>query len=420
MDILTLIVLSLLYLTLFVAFFWIIIFLDNYDILWNDPKTKNKYFISVLIPAFNEEKSIRKTINSVLRQDYSKNLFEVIVINDGSTDNTEKLCKEYEKKGLIKIVSKKNGGKASALNAGLTIAKGELIYVLDADSFAEKSNFKHLIGYFDNAKVAAVTSSMKVSTKNGFLQKVQWVEYMFSILMRKSMSLFNSLYVTPGPGSMYRKKVLLEIGGFSTTTLTEDMEIAFNIQNHKYFIENSLNAITYTNSPKDLKTLSVQRIRWYTGFIEDSLKYKHFYFNKDYGFLGGFLLPSNLLSTFALLFLTFYALFNSVKSGLTNISNLSAIKFDFFPMLKLPDFATNMFGINIFSIIGILFLIISLFIIYYSLKVSYESVNIRKNFLSYVLYLISYSFLMTYFWSSTLLYKLFLRGNLKGWKNGSE
>lgn len=418
MEPLTLSILVLLYFTLFIAFFWITVLVDNYEIIWHDPKAKNKYFISVLIPAYNEEKGIKKTIESILNQNYPKNKYEIIVVNDGSTDNTKKICIEFQKKGLIKLINKSNGGKASALNIGIQYTKGELIYILDADSFADKNSFSHLIGYFDNKKVAAVTSSMKITEKKRFLQKIQWLEYLFGILMRKVMSLFNSLYVTPGPGSIYRKSVILEVGGFSTKTLTEDMEIAFNIQDHGYVIESSLNSIVHTTPPKGIIPLIKQRRRWYTGFIEDSVKYRHFYFNKNKGFLGRFLLPTNVLSTFSLLFLVLYSFYTVAKTSFLNISKVSAINFDIVPMIRMPDFFSTLFGINIFTVLGILFFVISLFIIYYSVRVSNEKLDLKNNFLDYIFYLFFYSILMAVFWSDSILYKLFFREKERVWKNG--
>ncbi|MDD4354232.1 MAG: glycosyltransferase family 2 protein, partial [Candidatus Nanoarchaeia archaeon] len=273
------------YLMLFFSIICVIIFIDNYDRLWIDPKPKRKYSISVVIPAFNEEESIEKTVMSVYLQDYPKELFEIIVVNDGSKDNTKKICLELEKKGIIRLINQKNGGKANAVNKGIKIAKNELIYIIDADSFADKNSFNALIGYFNDSNVAAVSSSMRVKNNLSFFEKLQWVEYLLSVIFRKVQSLFNSMYVTPGPGSIYRKSVINEIGGFNEETLTEDMEIAFNIQNHGYIIENSLNSIVYTSTPSLLQDLLRQRKRWYSGYFEDSIKYRHLLFNAKRGVL---------------------------------------------------------------------------------------------------------------------------------------
>jgi len=414
------VILSLLYFLLFISCFWIIVFLDNLAILWDDPKSKKKYSISAIIPAYNEEKAIIKTINSLLAQDYPKDLFEIIVVNDGSTDNTKSVCEDFAKKGLITLINKRNGGKASAMNKAIKVAKNELIYVLDADSFAQKDSFKQLIGYFNNPKVAAVTSSMEVTSKNTMVQKIQWIEYFFSIFMRKIMSLFNCLYVTPGPGSIYRKKVILEVGGFSENTLTEDMEIAFNIQNHGYIIENSLNSKVLTNTPDKLSALIKQRRRWYTGFIEDSISYKHFYMNKKNGFLGMFLLPTNVLSVGILIFLVLHSLRKLFYGTISSFSKMNSINFDIFSIIKTPSFSKIFFSIDIFLIIGLITLFFSMIIIYYSLKTSNQRINIKKNFIDYISYFALYSFLMAYFWADSIIYKIFLRRDNVGWKYGKS
>ncbi|PIU61531.1 hypothetical protein COX58_03045 [archaeon CG_4_10_14_0_2_um_filter_Archaea_38_6] len=418
MELICLTVLGLLYFVLFISCFWLIVFLDNMSELKKDPNPKKKYFISAIVPAYNEEKTIAETINSLLKQNYPRKFFEIIVINDGSTDATRKKCEEYSKKGLIRLINQKNGGKANAMNNAIKRAKGELIYVLDADSCADENSFKHLIGYFDNPRVAAVTSSMRVTCKESFLQKIQWVEYLFSILMRKIMSLFNCLYVTPGPGSIYRKKVIKEIGGFSEETLTEDMEIAFNIQHHNYVIENSLNSTVLTNTPDKLTNLIKQRRRWYTGFIEDSTSYKHFYFNKSKGFLGRFLLPANVLTTIALIFLTSYSVYTILDSFFVSYSNIGAVEFNFLSMIQPEKLPLLIYGINLYTIMGLIFMIVSIIIIYFSLKTSDEEINLKNNFLNYIFYLFFYSLLMTLFWTDSIIYKLMFRKNNKGWKYG--
>jgi len=266
--------------------------------------------------------------------------------------------------------------------------------------------------------VAAVTSSMRVTCKESFLQKIQWVEYLFSILMRKIMSLFNCLYVTPGPGSIYRKKVIKEIGGFSEETLTEDMEIAFNIQHHNYVIENSLNSTVLTNTPDKLTNLIKQRRRWYTGFIEDSTSYKHFYFNKSKGFLGRFLLPANVLTTIALIFLTSYSVYTILDSFFVSYSNIGAVEFNFLSMIQPEKLPLLIYGINLYTIMGLIFMIVSIIIIYFSLKTSDEEINLKNNFLNYIFYLFFYSLLMTLFWTDSIIYKLMFRKNNKGWKYG--
>ena len=397
---------------LFFSIICVVIFVDNYDMLWIDPKAKKKYSISAIIPAFNEEDSIEKTVMSVYLQDYPKELFEIIVVNDGSKDNTKKICQKLEKKGIIKLINKTNGGKANAVNTGISKAKNELIYIIDADSYAEKNSFNSLIGYFDDPKIAAVSSSMKVKKKLSFFEKMQWVEYSLSILFRKVQSMFNSMYVTPGPGSIYRKSVIEEIGGFNEETLTEDMEIAFNIQSHGYIIENSLNSVVYTSTPFILTDLLNQRKRWYSGYFEDSIKYKHLLFNVKKGVLSA-LLSFNVFSILSVLVLFFYSILKFVLNSLKSLNFLRAIDFTFiFPDLKFFYF---LYGINFDLVIFILITLFSALLVYISLKSCDEKIEIKKNFLLYSCYLLVYSFFLSIFWISGFFHKFFIRKKGDKW-----
>jgi cellulose synthase/poly-beta-1,6-N-acetylglucosamine synthase-like glycosyltransferase len=415
MEILSLIVLAISFIMLQFSLFCLLTFLDNFDNFFKDPKAKKKYFISAIIPAYNEEQCIEKTIMSIHNQNYDKDLFEIIVSNDGSTDNTKKICKKLQKKGIIKLINKTNGGKANAINHVLKIAKGELIFILDADSYAEPNCMKILTGYFNDKKVAAVSSSMKASDQKGIVKKMQWLEYIFAIFLRKIQSMFNALYVTPGPGSMYKKSVLEEIGGFNEDTLTEDMEIAFNIQDHDYKIEHSLNSIVYTNTPKSFKELFLQRKRWYTGSIEDALSYKHFFFNKKKGMLGSFLMPVNWTIIFMTIILFSYYSLKFIISFLENVLRLKMINFEL--IFKLPNFSFMFLGIELPSIILLIISIYSLIVLYFSIKISGERASVKKNFFYYIFYLFFYSIFQSLSWIVSFINKIFFRRKKRGWSN---
>jgi cellulose synthase/poly-beta-1,6-N-acetylglucosamine synthase-like glycosyltransferase len=370
------------------------------------------YSISVIIPAFNEEDSIEKTAMSIYMQDYPRELFEIIVVNDGSYDNTKKICEKLQKKGIIKLLNKKNGGKSTAINLGIKNAKNELIYIIDADSCADKNSFNSLIGYFNDSKVAAVSSSMKVKNKLNFFEKMQWIEYSLSILLRKVQSLFNSMYVTPGPGSIYRKSVLKKLGGFNEETLTEDMEIAFNIQNHGYIIENSLNSIVYTSTPIFFNELLNQRKRWYSGYFEDSIKYRHLLFNPKRGILSA-LLSFNIFSILSVLGLFFYAAIKFIAASIRNFNFFKAVDFTInFSNLKLFYF---LYGINFDAILFALITLFSAILVYISLKSCDENIEIKKNFLLYACYMLIYSSFLSLFWIMGFFHKFFIRKNGYKW-----
>ncbi len=211
---------------LFVAFFFIfmlafylLVFLDNRSGFLKDPVPKRFPKISFLVPSYNEGKNIRKTLYSILALNWPSKPFDIIVIDDGSSDNTAQQARKV--KG-VRVYSKSNGGKASALNFGIQKSKHEFSATMDADSYAKPDALFHLMGYFEqDSQVAAASSSHVVEEPKTFVERIQKFEYITANFLRKSHSLLNALYVTPGPLSIFRKKVLEEIGGFDETQLTE-------------------------------------------------------------------------------------------------------------------------------------------------------------------------------------------------------
>ena len=142
------------------------------------------------------------------------------------------------------------------------------------------------------------------------------------------------------------------------------------------------------------------------------------FFNKKKGFLGLFLLPTNIFSTIALLFLTLYSSYIFLKMIFESLFKFNAIGFNIFSMFVFPDLSRLFYGFNIFSIIGILMLLFSLIIIFYSIKTSKLKLDIRKNYVDYLSYLIIYSVIMSLFWIDSIIYKLFFRNKDEGWKYG--
>ncbi len=155
------------YFGLFTSILFFLAFFENRDALKN-PALKHFPKVTVAIPAYNEEKTIAATIDSVLALDYPKEKLEIIVVDDGSTDNTLQIIKQYGGKG-VKIFHKENGGKGSALNFALAKANGEFFTCLDADSFVDPDCLKKMLGYFENKQVMAVTPSLKIWNPRGTL-----------------------------------------------------------------------------------------------------------------------------------------------------------------------------------------------------------------------------------------------------------
>lgn len=396
----TLLVYTVSYFGLFTAIFFFSTLLDNMDKLIT-PKIKKYPRVSIIVPAYNEESTITKTIKSLLALDYPKDKVEIIIVDDGSTDNTLKVA-ESIKAANIRVFTKKNGGKGSALNFGLKKCTGEFISALDADSFATKSALKKMIGYFEDKKVMAVTPSLKVYNPKNILQKIQLVEYLIGVFLRKIFAILDSIHVAPGPFSIFRKEFFDKYGGFDENNLTEDIEIALRIKSKKFKIENANDAIVYTLTPPSFKGLMKQRLRWYSGFMENIWVYKHL-FSKKYGDLGIFILPAAFISVALVLMIFFYSIFLfATRTIMQNYKNLSSINFDF---SRLFDFKFDPFFFNLNSVfvLSLICFAIGVCMIVAAKKMSNEQGRIKVHYLAYLLF---YWVLYGVWWLTAISYKV--------------
>lgn len=254
----------------------LLLYYKNKKSLYDYPKPKKFPSISFLVPAYNEQNSIETTIKSLVDLDYPKEKKEIIVINDGSTDKTQQIAERLAKKyPQVKVLNKKNSGKADSLNQAIKIAKGELIAVTDADSYPEKDSLIKMVGYFEqDEKVAAVTSRVLVKNPKNFIERYQAFDYVVIAWGRKVLDYIDSVYVTNGPLSVYKKSAVKEVGGFDTKNLTEDIEITWNLLSHGYKTKMSYSTKVYTTVPSKFKQWNKQRTRWNLGGIQTLWKYR--------------------------------------------------------------------------------------------------------------------------------------------------
>ncbi len=404
------------YFMIYTCVFWFIVYFRNRRNVEKNPFPKRFPKVSVIIPVWNGERTIKRAIDSCIKLNYPDK--EIIVVNDGSTDRTREICETYVKKNKIVLVNKENGGKATALNLGIKKATGELVACLDADSYFSKKAILNMVGYFNDKKVAAVTPAMKLTEDKTIWQKIQLIEYYFSIYLRKVFSFVGSQYVTPGPGSMYRREIIQKVGGFEEGNITEDMEIAFRIMDAGYDIENSANAYTYTEGPETFKELVKQRTRWYAGYLENVNKYRKMLFNPRFNVLGLFLLPTNFLWIFTLFYVSYMSIDATLMYASESVRSLMAINFDIWPLIANFKFDFDLlFAINPLTILALLFVVMSIIVIYLSYKVSDE--KITKKYVPHLFgYFFIYFALLSLFFASAITYKLVRGGNTK-WK-GAE
>jgi cellulose synthase/poly-beta-1,6-N-acetylglucosamine synthase-like glycosyltransferase len=248
--------------------------------------------VSVVVPAFNEEKVICRTIESLLASDHKN--FEILVVDDGSSDTTYELARgKFSGNKKVTVFQKENGGKASALNFGWLRAKGEIIIALDADTLFLPNTITELVHRFADEKVGAVAGNAKVGNRINIVTKWQALEYITSQNMdRRAFSSLNCITVVPGSVGAWRREILEQTGGFSADTLAEDQDLTIQIRKLGYKIGYEENAIGLTEAPDSLRGLAKQRFRWSYGTLQCMWKHKGALLNPKYGMLGFIAMPN--------------------------------------------------------------------------------------------------------------------------------
>ncbi len=292
MEITLYITFTILFVSLYSLVLFALIYMRNKKEIYSDPKPSRLPKISFLIPAYNEQETIEGTLKSVLEIDYPEEKKEIIVLNDGSTDRTREIVEKITKRNKqIRLINKKNSGKADSLNFGIRIAKCELIAVVDADSYPDKNSVMKMIGYLEDENVGAVTCAVLPKTQNNFIERMQGVEYALSATSRKLLEFMNSVYITPGPLSIYKKILLIRLGGFDKENITEDMEITWRLLEKGYYSRMCINAYSLSKTPSAFRGWWRQRVRWNIGSVQTLKKYKHVFPKKKFGMLGIFVMP---------------------------------------------------------------------------------------------------------------------------------
>jgi cellulose synthase/poly-beta-1,6-N-acetylglucosamine synthase-like glycosyltransferase len=252
------------------------------------------YLVSIIVPAYNEEKVIARTIEALLEADYPRK--EIIVVDDGSTDRTFEIASRYSKLG-VKVCHKENGGKSSALNFGLRFARGEIIVTVDADSIVGRDALKEIVKSFRNKNVGAVCGNIKVLNTVNWLTRCQALEYVVSInLFRRAFDLFGAVTVVPGALGAFRRSMLEAGGLYDKDVVTEDFDVTIKTLKSGSIVQASSSAVAYTEAPQTLKDLYRQRIRWYRGNFQTIIKHKDAFTNPRYGYLQRLSFPFIIIS----------------------------------------------------------------------------------------------------------------------------
>jgi poly-beta-1,6 N-acetyl-D-glucosamine synthase len=255
--------------------------------------------VSIIVPAYNEEINAVKTIENLLQQNYPS--FDIIFIDDGSKDNTyQKVKAAFEGNKKVTVLTKANGGKASALNYGIDQTLNDFVICIDADTQLEKNAVRLLMQKMlssdNNKTIGAVAGNVKVGNQNTLLTKWQSIEYTISQNFdRRALDLINGITVVPGAIGAFRKEAIEKAGGFTPDTLAEDCDLTIRIIRNGYTVVNCAEAIAVTEAPETLRQFMKQRFRWCYGIMQAFWKNKNACFHPKYGGLGMVSLPNILL-----------------------------------------------------------------------------------------------------------------------------
>ncbi|MEO8771219.1 MAG: glycosyltransferase [Ferruginibacter sp.] len=259
--------------------------------------------VSIIVPAYNEEINAVRTVQSLLQQDYPN--IEVVFVDDGSKDNTFKTVQDFfiANPNVI-VVTKLNGGKATALNHGISIASNDYVVCIDADTQLKNTAVTELMKKFNTPNVGAVAGNVKVGNEINMITNWQSIEYITSQNFdRRAFDLLNCITVVPGAIGAFKKAGIIEAGGFTSDTLAEDCDLTMRLHRKGYTIKNCSTAISYTEAPETMKQFLKQRFRWSFGIMQSFWKHRDAAFNPKYKNFGMIALPNILVFQIILPFL---------------------------------------------------------------------------------------------------------------------
>ena len=305
------------FMSVYVQVFLLLTFIENRKkiiVRKGDIELKKYPAVTVIVQCWNEEKTIYKTVRSLLDLNYPKDKLKIFLVDDGSIDGTWHAINKFAKYPQVNVFHKENGGKHTALNLGLEKLETDFVGCLDADSFADKNALMRIMSYFEKDSTAmAVAPSVMVENPKSIIQKAQKAEYYLSVYVKKMLAFLGAIHVTPGPLTIFKREVFDNLGPYRSAHNTEDMEIAYRMQSNHYKIEQCNDAYVYTNTPATVSKLYKQRLRWIYGFINNTIDYRNVLFKRKYGNFSLFTVPAGILSVVAVSYLFFKVVYSLGK-----------------------------------------------------------------------------------------------------------
>ncbi len=232
--------------------------------------------VSIVVPAYNEGQVMERAISSLMEIEYPE--YEVVVVDDGSKDDTLARAVAFEgRRGPVdvRVVTKRNGGKASALNAGIAASRHPFILCMDADSYLEPKSVLRAIEHFGDRSVGAVAGNVKVENRGKIITKLQALEYIDGLNMpRRAQGFVAAVNIVPGPVGMFRREALEEVGGYDTDTFAEDADLTLKLISVGWRVVYEDGAIAWSEAPERWIDLVQQRYRWTRGILQAIRKRK--------------------------------------------------------------------------------------------------------------------------------------------------
>jgi len=315
--------------------------------------------VSVIVPAWNEEVGIIKTMESIIHNGYDH--FEMVVVNDGSTDNSDQVIHEYLNKleqraphtaAKITYIYQKNGGKGVALNTGITAATGDIVLTVDADSALRKGSIKNLTRYFLDEEIMAVVGNVQVTNTSTLIGLAQHLEYFFGFYNKRTHAVLDAEYIYGGACASFRREVFDQIGLFDAVNKTEDIEMSMRTRFHGFRSTYAEDVVCYTEGASTLDGLVKQRIRWKKGRFDTFRKYRSMFFSTEDShnfYLSFFVLPFSMLAEIQLLFepiaLAILVTYSLVTSEYLSLA--IGVAFIFLTYLAVSLFSNNRLRIGI-------------------------------------------------------------------------
>jgi biofilm PGA synthesis N-glycosyltransferase PgaC len=335
--------------------------------------------VSVMVPAWNESHGVLETLKTIIKSTHTN--LEVVVVNDGSTDNSDKLIRnfksEYDNKNKnnpnkVDIIYhyKENGGKGAALNTAIELATGEILMSIDADCILLPDTIKNFVHHFVDPTVMAAVGNVKVGNTQTIVGIVQHLEFIFSFYFKKADSVMNTIYIIGGAAGAFRRETIETVGRYNTKNITEDIELSVRIQDAGMKIVYAADAIIYTEGASDINGLMKQRLRWKRGRFETFLQHKHLFFStqsKHNVLLSWFILPLAWFGELQLAAEPFFLMFLYVYSFLIRdfssfISGIIVVGFMFFVQMAFDDKKSRKVSFLMLAVIGWLLFYVSTFV----------------------------------------------------------